>query len=125
MAAGNVIIQGNVSGGPDGGRTFGPAAITTNAAVSAITTVSMAVGANTVTVPTGATAVIIWPPNAVAAGGVTPNPAFGGTLTLKGVTGDTGVPLSIKWPAVLGWDTAPANFVVTSTATGQLVVWFM
>lgn len=125
MAAGNVSITGNVSGGADGGRTFGPAAITANAALAYVNTVALAIGANTVTIPAGMTCVVLYPPNATAAGGVTPNPPFGGTLTLKGVTGDTGVAISVKWPTLLSFDTPPASIVVTSTATGSCVLWGM
>lgn len=125
IAAGNLTIQGTVSGGPDGGRTFGPASIVAGAAVASVQTYSLAIGANTITVPSGCTCVVIWPPNATAAGGVTPNPPYGGTLTLKGVSGDTGVAISNRWPTVLSWDTAPASFVINSTATGSLVCWGM
>jgi len=125
MAAGNLTIQGTVSGGPDGGRTFGPAAITSNAALAYVNTVALGVGANTITVPTGMTCMVIWPPNATAAGGVTPNPPSSTVLTLKGVSGDTGVPISNKWPTELAWDTPPSSFVINSTTTATVVLWGM
>lgn len=123
MAAGVLTLQGTVSGGPDGGRTFGPAAITANAAVIYDVTVALSIGANTITLPAGVSAVVIWPPNATAAGGVTPNPPFGGTLSLRGVSGDTGIPISNKWFTSIGFDTPPASIVINSTATGNIVVW--
>lgn len=122
MATGNVTLSGNVSGGPDGARTFGPLAITASSAVTQETSVSLSVGANTVTVPSGATCAMIVPPNAATP---VPNPVYGGTLTLKGVTGDTGVALSNKWPSLVSWDTPPGSIVITASATGTLIVWFM
>lgn len=124
---GVLTIQGNVSGGPDGGRTFGPASILTSAAVNEVLTVDLAVGANTVAVPARCTALVVWPPNAVSAGGVVPNPSFGGLLTLKGAAGDTGIPVSGQWPQVLAWDEndAPAELVFTATVACSVVLWAM
>ena len=81
-------------------------------------------GASTITVPSGATSAIIVPPNAAYP---QPNPTWGGTLTLKGVSGDTGVPISNKYLTPIVWDsaTAPSSFVVTSTTTGTMYVRFM
>ena len=74
-------------------------------------------GANTVTVPTGGstvTAVTIIPP----AGNVQ-------TITLKGVTGDTGVPLHPTDHTVVALAAATVNFVLTvgGTITGLRLVW--
>jgi len=122
MATGNLTITANVSGGPDGGRTFGPISVTTNAAITEELTVSLVVGTNTITIPTGTTACVLYPPNASIP---TPNPAFAGVLTLKGAAGDTGVVISGKWPTVLSWDSPPGSITITSTATGSLVAWMM
>ena len=121
-AAGNLTIQANVTGGPDGARTFGPLTVTTNAAVTQTTTLTLSVGANTVTIPTGTSVVVLLPPNSTAYGTTA---TFGGTLTLKGVSGDTGSTMSIKNPTVLSFDTAPSSIVINSTAAGTLVAWFM
>jgi len=59
-------------------------------------------GANTITPPTGAKAVTIIPPSANAV-----------TITLKGVTGDTGVPLHLTDPTSIGLASAAA-FVLTA-----------
>ena len=123
-ASGSMTLQANVTGGADGARAFGPLVTTTAAAVIQTTTVTLAAAANTITVPTGATAVVILPPNAPSSTSVGSS-SFTGTLTLKGITGDTGVAISAKWPTVLGFDTAPASFVITSSAIGTLVAWFM
>ena len=124
MATGSVTLLGAVSGGPDGARTFGPLGITTNAAVIAETSVALVAGPVTLPIPAGATAVVLFPPNAATP---IPNPAFGGSLTLKGVSADVGVAISAKWPTLLGFDavTLPANLILTSTAAGTLTAWFM
>ena len=124
MATGSVTLQGSVSGGPDGARTFGPLAITANAAVIAETSVALVNGSVTVSVPAGATAVVLFPPNAATP---IPNPAYGGTLVLKGNAADVGVNLSAKWPSVIPWDlpTLPASFILTATAAGTLTAWFL
>lgn len=120
---GTLTIAGNVSGAPSGTRTIGPVQILFTAAVDVLTSVALANGATTVTVPTGATCVVLFPPNAATP---KPNPNFGGALTVKGISGDTGVPISNTTFSVLSWDlaTAPANFVIASTASGTLEAWF-
>ena len=124
MATGSINLMAAVSGGPDGARTFGPLAITANTAVTAETSVTLVAGSVTVAVPAGATAVVLFPPNSI---NPVPNPAFGGSLSLRGVAGDTGIALSPKWPTVIPFD--PVNpltsFVLTSTAVGTLTAWFM
>ena len=78
---------------------------------------SLASGANTITVPTGGTtptACVIVPP----AGNVV-------TLTLKGVTGDTGVGLHLTDPTTVALAAATATFVLTTGAiiTGVRLYW--
>lgn len=123
--AGLITLTGNVSGGPDGGRTFGPVSITADDAVAYEVTQALAVGANAVAVPTGCTAMILWPPNAVGAAEMPPNPPFGGLLTLKGAAGDVGVPLSASWPTELAWDDPPAAIVIAATVACSIVLWAM
>ena len=74
-------------------------------------------GDNTITVPTGGSTVkgaTIIPP----AGNVE-------TITLKGVGGDTGIEISKTDPTSIGFETAPANFVLNAggTITGLRIVW--
>lgn len=123
-AAGNITLAANVVGGLDGSRSFGPVTITTAAAVTQTVSVALIVGATTLTVPAGSTAVVLFPPNSA---NPIPNPVFGGTVTVKGISGDTGVTVSNKWPTLLGFDTAtaPANFVIASTVVGTMTAWFM
>lgn len=67
--------------------------------------ITLASGANTITVPTGSTMVIIVPP--------TTNTQ---TMTLKGVTGDTGIALDVAKPFVLSLAAGVASFVITAGA---------
>lgn len=78
---------------------------------------TLASGANTITLPTGGStvkAVTIIPPT----GNVV-------TLTLKGVTGDTGVPLHLTDPTSIALASGTVNFVLTTNAilTGLRLVW--
>lgn len=95
---------------------------TLNAAASAsspgsITIHTLAPGANTITVPTGGSTVK----------GATIIPPSGNTnaITLKGVSGDTGVEISKTDPTSIGFETAPANFVLNaaSTIAGMRIIW--
>ena len=120
---GNITIAANISGGPEGTWTLTPPAgvRAIPAAVYSEQIITLSIGANTITLPALASAAFIIPPNNAFP---QPNPAFSGTLTLKGVTGDTGVPISTSYVTVLEFDTAtsPATIVITSTATGTLKV---
>jgi hypothetical protein len=121
MTVGNLTIQGNVQGAPTGARSLGPLITPLNTAVDQTLVVTLSVGANTITVPTGATVAAIVGPNAAYP---TPNPTFSGTITLKGVSGDTGIAISNKYATVLQFDSAPASFVLTASVTTTVEVWF-
>lgn len=78
---------------------------------------TLASGANTVTLPTGGStpkAATIIPPiaNTIA-------------LTLKGVTGDTGIALHLTDPTIVAFDTTVTSFVLTAAASlvGLRIVW--
>jgi hypothetical protein len=78
---------------------------------------SLAVGANTITPPSGGStpvAVTIIPP----AGNII-------TLTLKGVAGDTGIPLHLTDPTTIALAAGVASFVinVASAMTGVRFIW--
>ena len=60
---------------------------------------------NAITVTTGATAVLIVPDSANTA-----------TITLKGVTGDTGVPLSKTMPSAIALGSSPSLGILTGAA---------
>lgn len=70
--------------------------------------VNLASGANTITAPTAATATrcTIIPPSGNAV-----------LLTLKGVTGDTGVPLHKTDPTSFGVDSTLVTFCLTAAST--------
>lgn len=121
MSTGTVTVSGNVSGSPVGSRSISQT-ITASTAVDATQVLTLSSGNNTVTVPTGATVCVIAGPNAVSP---IPNPSYAGVLTVKGVAGDTGIIMSAKWPTVLSWDTAPANFVINATVLCTVELWFM
>ena len=78
---------------------------------------TLASGANTITLPTGGSSVkgatIILPSGNTQ------------TLTLKGVTGDTGVALHKTDPTSISFDTTVTSFVLTAggTITGLRIVW--
>jgi hypothetical protein len=123
MATGNLTVTANVTGGGDGSWSIGPTTRTVPTAVQAETVVALTIGSVTVAVPTGATNAIVIPPGCTYP---TPNPAWGGTLTLKGIAGDTGVLISNTYVTAIPWDvgSVPASFVLTSTASGSCQVKF-
>ena len=122
-AVASVTISANVTGGPEGSWSLAPPAgvRSVGTAVFSEQIISLSIGANTITLPAAISAAFIIPPN-----NSFPqlNPAYGGTLTLKGVTGDTGVPISSYFVTALEFDTAssPSTIVITATATGTLKV---
>ena len=79
--------------------------------------INLASGANTITPPTGGASVT----------GVTINLPTGNTqtVTLKGVTGDTGVQLHPTDPTSLGLAASPGTFVLTAGGiiTGVQLIW--
>lgn len=117
---GQIEIDANLSGAPSGTRTIHTVQLIT-AGVDATNLVTLVNGTVTVTVPAGSTACILFPPNATYP---KPNPTFAGVITLRGVAGDTGVAISNTAATYLAWDTAPASFVLNSTAAGTLEAWF-
>lgn len=85
-----------------------------SASPAQIETVTLAAGANTITPPTSATACTIVPPSGNTS-----------TITLKGVTGDTGVVLHKTDPTSIGINSASDTFVLTAAAeiTGVRLIW--
>ena len=118
-----VAISANVTGGPEGSWSLTPPAGTRSVgtAVFSEQIVTLSAAANTITLPANISAAFIIPPN-----NSFPqlNPAFGGTLTLKGVTGDTGWPISTYFMSTFAFEptNSPTSIVITSTATGTLKV---
>lgn len=81
-----------------------------------ITIHTLSAGANTITVPVGFT---------VKGATIIPPAANAQALTLKGIAGDTGIVISNTDPTSIGFQTAPANFVINAggTVTGLRIVW--
>lgn len=103
---GTLTISGTISGLPGGSRTVSlPIAL--SAAIDASQSIVLASGFNQIAVPTGARLCIIVPPTANAT-----------TLTLKGVTGDTGIPLHPATPTMLAL--AAGDTTIGITAGGLL-----
>jgi len=74
---------------------------------------SLSNGANTITCPTGAVGFVIIPPTSNSV-----------TITLKGVSGDTGISLSPSQPSCITVGTLPANFVLTTNGSVNVtIVW--
>lgn len=107
--AGSWRIYGSVTGLPEGTRAVDVSIAAPATAVGDSLTASFAVGFTAVTPPANATAALIIPPAANT------NP-----ITLKGVTGDTGIPLSRSKPTCLTF-VAGSTFGLT-IATGATII---
>lgn len=106
-----ITYSGDVTG------TESVSAATNAASPGSVTLHTLASGANTITAPTGGstpTAATILPP----AGNTQ-------TLTLKGVTGDTGVGLHLTDPTTIALAAATTTFCLTAggTITGLRIYW--
>lgn len=95
-----------------------PLAAASNAlSPGSVTIHSLSLGDNTITVPTGGTT--------VKGATIVPPAGNAQTITLKGVGGDTGIPLSKLDPTSLGFETAPVNFVLNAggAINGLRIFW--
>lgn len=122
-ATGNITISGNVSNiNGNAQATIGPTTLTSATAYAFEQLVNLSIGANTIAITSGVTCLVIVGPNGA---NPQPNPTYGGTLTLKGVTGDTGVPISAKYPIFLAFDTttAPSSIVINATVATTVQLW--
>ena len=104
-------ISVNVTGD---GLNFTDADTPTNASAGvAPTSATLAAGFNTIPVPTGVTGVKIKPP-----------PSSAVALTLKGITGDTGIPIAPAAPSYLSLPTGTTAFGITAGgAVTLLLAW--
>jgi hypothetical protein len=113
--AGTLNVTGQI---PTTAQTLAiaPPQIVYSAPIGSITAVNLVSGANTITIPTGTTTIIIQPPitNTVV-------------LTLKGVTGDTGITISLTNIQVIQPTATTTSFVITaaSTTTGLTYITFI
>jgi hypothetical protein len=107
--AGAVTISGNITGLPQGSVTIGPLTLTpADENLYEELTILFASGANTIAVPPWSEFCLIQP----GTGSVI-------ALTLKGVTGDTGIPIGLSKPTLLSFvdDATPASFVITAASS--------
>lgn len=95
-----IVLTGDVTAS----HVISAAANTTSP--GSIEIISLASGANTITVPTGGTV-----PKAVT---IIPPTGNQDTLTLKGVTGDTGIALHLTDPFTLSLATTVTDFCITA-----------
>lgn len=79
--------------------------------------VTLSAGANTITPPTGGST-----PTSCT---IIPPPTNASTITLKGVTGDTGILLHPSQPSVISLGSPTATFVLTAGAqiVGVQLIW--
>ena len=122
-ATGNLVINGNVSNvNGNSQTTIGPTTVTSATAYALSESLTLTSGANTVTLPTGMTVLTI-----IGANGANPkpNPTSIVTLTLKGNSSDTGVPISNTYPTTLVWDlaTAPSSIIITASGSTTVQLW--
>lgn len=105
---GTVTVGGFLNGLPLGQINVGPFSLSPNGGNNLqVTSVTLASGANTIAVPSWAVGMLI-----------IPNTNNATSLTLKGVTGDTGIPLSPANPTgpVMFSASPPSDFVLTAGA---------
>jgi hypothetical protein len=110
-ASASIRIEGQITSLPSGSVKVGPIDLTSADASGQTQWVVLQSGANTITTPASPT----------PRGCVITLPATNTALTtLKGVTGDTGVPIGKTGTTVLDWTAAanaPTSFCLTSSAT--------
>lgn len=112
MAKSTWTLEGEVTGLRSGSRKLSLTGAASTDAKFDSREYSLSSGANTITVPTGAKACAIQPDSANAQ-----------TLTLKGVTGDTGVPIGKTGATVLALD-GQASFVITAGGAATVEITF-
>lgn len=107
----SIVLTGDVTG------TETVSAATNAASPGSITIHSLASGANTITVPTGG--------STVTAATILPPTGNTQTITLKGVTGDTGVGLHLTDPTTIALASSVTTFCLTAggTITGLRIYW--
>lgn len=106
-----IVYSGDVTG------TETISAASNAASPGSVEVKTLSSGANTITVPTGGTT-----PTAVT---IVPPTGNTQTITLKGVTGDTGVGLHLTDPFTVSLAAATSTFVLTAggTITGMRFYW--
>lgn len=126
MATASVTIAATIQSLPSGTKTVGPLTISAATANGNTTDYALAVGFNTIVVPiTTATPILA---GATPTGCIIiPDSTNTSAMTLKGVTGDTGITMHLTNPFVLGFPSSPPvsfGITVASAATTCQIVWF-
>lgn len=106
----SIVYSGDVTG------TETVSAATNSASPGSVTIHTLASGANTITVPVGATC---------TAATISPPSGNTQTITLKGVTGDTGVGLHLTDPTTIALASTVTTFCLTAggTVTALRIYW--
>lgn len=107
--AGSVKISGTISTVPPGSVDVSATLTPSTADLVQNINVILASGANTIPVPSWATAVLI-----------EPSPSNAVALILKGVTGDTGNPISKVAPTLISFPSTPPGQIVITAASLQV-----
>lgn len=105
-SAGVITVSGSITSLPQGAWTVGPFTITPNTSGNYVQTeITLASGNNTITVPSWTVFMAIVPPSSNTQ-----------TLTLKGITGDTGFQIAETVPTFLSFQAsaAPSTLVITA-----------
>lgn len=116
MATAEIKLSATVLGLLTGNRTASPATASFDDAHGGVTLLDLSSGANTITIPTGATAALIVMPSTNTTG-----------VTLKGVTGDTGLALAPAGWQLINWGASvPSTFVLTAAGaiSNVEIAWF-
>jgi hypothetical protein len=109
-ASASIRIEGQITSLPTGSVKVGPIDLTSAAANGQVQWVVLQAGANTITLPA----------SPAPSGCVITLPSTNTSIvTLKGITGDTGIALGKTTTQVLNWDStaAPTSFCLTSVST--------
>lgn len=105
--SGQAVISGQVTGVPLGTIQIGPLTVVAQSSNEVyVATYVFASGANTINVPAANWMLI------------QPDPTNAVSLTLKGITGDTGIPLSKTAPTLISLSASfPSTFILTAGGT--------
>ena len=106
-----ITITGTQQGGNTGNRNYPSASIVNTSAVESVVVQALSAVYTAITAPAGSLGVYILPIGNTQ------------TITLKGVTGDTGIALSKTNPSVLAFDTSVPAFGFL--AGGATTVWLI
>lgn len=109
-AAARLTLSGTIASTPFGAQTIGPLIVSSADANDTVQNIVLQSGANTITLPTTPA-----PTGCI----IQLNANNTAVVTLKGVTGDSGIAIGKTGFLMLQWDPAalPTSFVLTSAST--------